>query len=595
MNLLTELKEIESDYYDGTVELVDGLNFSQSRTLRMVEFYSSSKYTGGQKDGQGREKPFYNIINTMVDTAVVATDIDTKDIVMEAKNEASYDKSLMFNHEIQNWMREADFAETLNKMGEVRARYGGVLIKKVEKDGDMTIEVVPWKNLVTDTVDIFASPIIEKHYLTPAEMLKKAEVWHDVDGAIALYSKKGYTRTDERIEVWEVEGYLPVDYLEEDAECKYASEYSLQRHFYCIKGDKSVHLFWEELKNSQYKYLPWKNVAGRALGRGVVEEGEEAQVWTNDSVQKEQAAMELASKIILKTNDDEIGDNVLTDMDNGSIVKLKQNGDINTVNLLNPSVMTEFQNLNDKWWSQYERATSSYDAIRGETPPSGQPYRLQALVSQAGSSHFDYRREEWGIFLREVFYDWVFPYVQKGLNKKHILASDFSPEELARLDEAFAKYEAGQYAADRILDGEPITAETYFQIQDQYREFIAQDGKRRFLDIPDGYYKDMEAQLMINITGEQKNKMAVLESLSNMLQSMVTLVPTGVVAPDDIKTVLNKIMEMSGAGISPLSIGKGGGQAQQQGAVQGQPQGQVGQQQPLAGNELKQLQPQANQ
>lgn len=590
MNLITELKQIDSDYQDGTIEITGGLSFSQSQVIRLAEFYSNSKFLNGNKGANGREKPFYNIVNTMVDTAIVATDIDTKDIKVEADNEASYDKSFLFNHEIFQWMKETDFSRVLNEMGAARARYGGVLVKKFQEKGDMKVEVVQWKNVVTDQVDIMKGVIIEKHYMTPNEIRKKG-VWSNLDDAIDLYGTKGYTKTNERLEVWEAHGEFPVEYLSEEAEVGESKEYSQQVHFYCVKNAKQVHLYWAEEKEMPYKYLAWKQVAGRALGRGVVEEGEEAQVWTNDSVQKKQAAMELSGKVILKTNSKKVGNNAMTDLDNGSIVVLEDNKTLDVLNLLT-GAMPQFTEIISEWWSQYERVTSSYDAVRGETPPSGQPYRLQALVSQTGSSHFDYRREEWGIFLKELFYDWVFPYIAKKLTKEHILASDFTPEELMKIDESFATDEANKYVLEQIFAGKILGAQEYEQIRMQYLDFIAKGGARRFLDVPEGYYKDMKSKLSIDVTGEQKNKQATLESLQNIL---VTMASNQMVMQDpNMIKIFNRILELSGSGISPISMTRAQPQGQlqqpgQPGQPGQQPQGQLGQAQ------ISAVQPQATQ
>jgi hypothetical protein len=580
MKLFQEIKQIAEDYNGGSIEITTGLTYSQSEIIRMVEFYSNSKFLNGNKDNIGKEKPFHNIVNTMVDTAVVATDIDTKDIKVEAEREQDYDKSFLFNHEIQNWMKEANFAKTLNEMGEIRARYGGVLVKKCMDEGEMTIDVVEWKNVVTDPVDITNGIIIEKHYMTPSELRKKSGVWENIDEAIKLWNKKGYTRSDTRMEIWEVHGEFAEECLAEDPETYDDSEdYSRQVHYFAVNGNKSVHLYWELEKENPYKFLTWKKVSGRGLGRGVVEEGEEAQVWTNDAVWKKHSAMELSGKVLLKTNSKKVGNNVMTDLDNGSIITLDDGKDINVLNLLN-GAMPQFSETMQQWFQQYERSTSSYGAVRGETPPSGQPYRLQALIANTGGSHFDYRREEWGIFLTELFYDWVFPYIQKKLNKKHILASDFSPEELARLDEAYAKYNASEIATEAILSGKLISQEDYLALQQQFKDFIGKGGRRRFLDIPDGYYKDMKARLTINITGEQKDKSAVLESLSNILQTMIPLVQQGIAQPQDIQLIMNKIMELSGSGVSPLSLTKSNQQAQQ-GVMQPQEQ-QIPEVQPTA-------------
>jgi hypothetical protein len=109
--------------------------------------------------------------------------------------------------------------------------------------------------------------------------------------------------------------------------------------------------------------------------------------------------------------------------------------------------------------------------------------------------------------------------------------------------------------------------------------------------VPFGFFKDMKAQLSINITGEQKNKMAVMETLSNVLQTVAGN-PMALQDPN-MAMIFNRIMEMSGAGVSPISLSKGGMQAQAGGAQGGQMA--PGAPTPLAGDELKALQPQGTQ
>jgi len=52
------------------------------------------------------------------------------------------------------------------------------------------------------------------------------------------------------------------------------------------------------------------------------------------------------------------------------------------------------------------------------------------------------------------------------------------------------------------------------------------------------------------------------------MQTMIPLAQQGIASPQDIQMVLNKIMEISGAGISPLSLSKSNVQAQQGGMMQ---------------------------
>ena len=39
-------------------------------------------------------------------------------------------------------------------MGHTRAKAGGVVVKKTEQQGELGIQVVPWRDLIADQVDI---------------------------------------------------------------------------------------------------------------------------------------------------------------------------------------------------------------------------------------------------------------------------------------------------------------------------------------------------------------------------------------------------------------------------------------------------------
>ena len=155
---------IISSYYNDTVSIVDGLNYSQFDTIKQIEYYVNSKYLSGNKDALGREKPFFNIINAKVNTSITATDVDTKDINVYAENPGAFDKSFLIQREVNEWMKETNFGVILNEMVEVRAKYGGLLVKKVKENGKLRIEVPEWKNIITDQVDIENGVIIERHY-----------------------------------------------------------------------------------------------------------------------------------------------------------------------------------------------------------------------------------------------------------------------------------------------------------------------------------------------------------------------------------------------------------------------------------------------
>jgi hypothetical protein len=578
--ICSEVKSLDNNYEQDSINILDGLPFKQWEIIKMCEFYANSKYTNGlgNKDELGRDIPFFNIVNFRVTIAKVATDLDIKDIDITSDDPKHYVKTMLLRKEAYEWMKANNFAQFLNRMGYTRPKYGGAVVKKFEEDDELEMQVVEWKNLVTDQVEILNNPIVEKHYMTYAALLKKKKVWDNVDEVLKANKdvnaakKYGTKEVSNRICVYEVKGEFPKSFLlnakEEDFEEEDEYEYTMQQYFIANVYGKTYILFAEELKESPYDYLPWEEMSGRALGRGVIEDSEEAQVWTNDAIKNEKAAMDLGGKVVAKTTSTKIGNNIMQ-VDNGKIFELEAGKEFEIMNLT-PSALGEFQTQIDRWKEQVDGATSSYDANTGEQPPSGTPYSQTALLNQIASKPFDYRREEAGIFLTRIFTKWIIPHLVKKLKKKHILATDFDEDELAMIDQDFATHRANEKVKERILKGESTSPE-------EYQAFIEMEkivGTKRYLDMPDNYFDGVETKVTVNPTGELKNKQAILQSLDHIIDKYIaSFNPNtgqyGVVSDPYLKKLFDMAIEMAGTGISPASLGRGqaaGSAAMAQGA-----------------------------
>src|SRR3990167_2194536 len=125
-------KEIQliNENYNTPINIVEGLTFRQKDLIRTIEFYSNSKYLNGQTDELDREKPFYNIINAMCDVENAAKDIDTKDVQAISDDGQHYIESFLLSKDLYEWIKEVNFAKTLNDLREVHTQYGALLGKK---------------------------------------------------------------------------------------------------------------------------------------------------------------------------------------------------------------------------------------------------------------------------------------------------------------------------------------------------------------------------------------------------------------------------------------------------------------------------------
>lgn len=588
-----EVQDIISDYETRPIQIMDGLYFNQYEIIKTCEFYSNSKYLGGNKDELQREKPFYNIVNFRVTLAKTATDLDIKDVQIGSDDPKHYIHSMLLQKEAYEWMKATNFSYFLNKQGKTRPKYGGVLVKRLlgkndDNKEDLNIEVVEWKNVACDQVDILGGLIVETHYMTPVELMEKNDIWNltpikDVikaakkaNGKGSKYSQKDEQHNTDRIIVREATGMSTVaNYLNfEDEEFKDEDEYTytLQHYFYADIAGKCYPLFCEEIEKDdfQYMYISWEEMEGRGLGRGVIEDAIEAQVWTNDSVINEKNAMDLAGKVVLKTNSKKVGSNIL-EIDNGRIFELEDNKELDVLNM-EPGALGEFDNQIKRWRDQVDQATSSFDANTGKQPPADTPYSQTALLNQVATKPFDYRREEAGIFLSQIFDKWVIPFLVKKLYDGHILATDFSDDELEMIDDAFATYQANTRAKELIFSGKIVDAQDYKEAINALK--LAMKGTRRFLDVPDGFFDNVEAKVTVLTTGEQKNKGAILQSLStimgDVMKSFNPQTGTFAVLEDPtMSRIFGTILELSGAGISPASLGIG--KPQQNQTAQPQP------------------------
>lgn len=555
----SELKALKDNYFEGTINVYGDKEFSQYDTLTTIDYYTDDSYVSGDKDRQGKEKPFYNVVNAAVDLAVKATDFDTKDIILRPTKPQYKVQSMLLSKELRDWMRETNFAKTLNEFGETRPKYGGVILKKTERGGELKIDVVKWKNVITDQIDIHEGVIAEKHDMTQVQLSKKRGVWAGLDenwnDIMELFERDVKKKKDDQnetvntITVYEVEGEFPETFMDENAD---EYEYSLQKHFIIDEGEKDQYILHsEEPKETQYKYLAWEEVAGRALGRGVTERGFQAQRWINDAKIKERDAMEIASKVVFVTTDDRIFENILTDLDNGDVISKKDGKEFSILNTTS-NALPQFDNNVASWMSQFEKATSTFASVTGETMPSNTPLGSVQIQNQEARSLFDYKREQAGIFLKEVVEDWIMPFLLKQVRKAHDLHTQFSAEELLMIDDRYATTEVNRKVLDRLERGEVTTLEEYAEAIQAEKILLSEGGDRRFLAIPEKFYDDIETKVEVVTTNEQLNKAVAIQSLSEILR-IVAQDPT--VTQDPIKSkVFAEMVEMSGIGISSAEL-----------------------------------------
>lgn len=543
-------KAIDS-YEKDRPEIVDGLDFNMFDILKEVEYMANNRYTKGEKDENDNYKPFYNITTRLLNNQKSAEDIDRKDMVISTDNPNYYGRAFLLNKYNQTWMRKAKFSRVLNDFTETRGKYGGVLLKKTEGNNEMFIDVVDWHNVIVDQIDISSGSIIENKYYTPAELIKEAQHrgWdmEEVKTAIELYTEEDQddvlrsgqtTQKREAISgyvlVREVYGVLPETYLDENGD-----EFNFITQLHVVAGsevvddeghEKGTILFSDEIDESPYKYLPYRkrSVKGSELGVGIVEEARHAQIWTNYGVMAEKNALDYGSKTVMQTSSKKYkGKNVLTDFRNGAILEHEEGKPFTKVDLT-PSGIGQLQNFMVQWEQQINKALNVSDISTGQDTPSNMPYRLGAILDQNAQSVYNQRREEAGDFLNEVYKDWVIPHLINQIKKEETMVAELTTDEMIQIDNDYAAFIANRQIISNILDGkyDGLSPAIRLDVIGAEREAITAQaikklrrGKnRREFSWPKGYWdKNVVFQLDVQISNEQKQKQAFLETRSNIL------------------------------------------------------------------------------
>ena len=562
MQIIEEVKYLDKFFHEEHIETSDGIKHNAASVIKMADHYSESLYLGDQTDSLGRLKPFYNIVNFRVTLAKVATDLDLKDIQIEPTDADDTIRALLLKKKGFKWAKTTKYSQGLNERGYHRAKYGLAVAKKRIEGGELYIDTVNVNNLVFDPADFEGGVKIEKHYMTPVQLQAKEGVWENVDYVLEEEAKKKEKEGDkqftvDRIEVWEVTGQFPKLCMQEACNEEMTADYyrhTMQRYFIAIDCEEVM--YCEDDAEDPYRALPWEPVANRALGRGVIEESKQAQMWTNDAVISEKNAMDISTKIAMKTNSTNIGDNVLT-MDNGKVFELDDNEDINPINFT-AAGLGQIDNVIARWDQSASRNNSSVGPQIGERTPANTTYSETALLNEVSSRPFDYRRNEAIAFEVGLWEEWVIPHLVKGLEKDGILASNYTAKELEVIDGAFGNVITSEYVAEQVKQGLPVDVNRMEALRRDAIKELQSTGERRYLPIPKGYFKGIETDVNF-VTNDLRNKQAALASLSSVMRDVSnTYNPqTGTFAmleDPTLREIFGEILEVAQLPISSAAI-----------------------------------------
>lgn len=567
---------------EGNTQTSKYVSFDLRATLEKIDAYLNSKHTSGEKDYLGLDKPFFNIVTAACNIWYRATDIDRKNIQIRATKANHYILSFLQTILLQEWMRKNEFGIFLNEWGRNLAKYGSAVSKFVEKGGKLYSQVISWNSLIVDPIDFDNNAIIEKLWLTPAQLLENKA--YDKDQVRALIenrvsreniSSDGQKKDnkDDFIPVYEVHGNLPLSLLTGDEEDVYTYVQQMHVVSFLAKKEDSTRFDEYTLISGQEARSPYQidhliKEDNRTLAIGAVENLFEAQWQVNHSIKQIKDHLDLASKIVFQTSDTQfVGQNILTDIENGDIMIYKAiEGGSPLTMLNNKPDIAAIQSYQQQWQVVANQINGISEAMLGENPPSGSAWRQTQAILQESHSLFELMTENKGLGIGRMLRIFVIPHLIKKLDTTEEISALLEDYQIKQIDSFFLPNEANRRVNKKIKDT-VLSGQSYdtsqqeietAQTEESLRQGLASFGNQRFIPPSEistktwkEVLKDAEWNLEIDVTNEEKDTQAIIATLTTILQSIAS--NPLILQDSNAKLIFNKILELTG-GISPIEI-----------------------------------------
>lgn len=573
------VRERETNYTSGTTTISRYVQKSMRDDLDRIDAYLNSKHISGETDSLGREKPFFNIVTAAVNIWYRATDIDRSHIKVKASKLSDTTSAFLATVLLQDWMRRENYGSFLNDWGRTLSRYGSAVVKHVEKGGRLIPMVVPWNRLIVDAVDFDGNVVIEILELTEAQLYQrkgydKAQIKALCEARRERQTIGGENKDNlaDYIKLYEVHGMLPKSYLTGKSEDK--DEYVQQMHLISFVAKKDRGDFDDftlasgpEAKNP-YMITHLIKEDGQTLSIGAVQHLFDAQWMMNHTAKAIKDQLDLASKLIFQTSDGTfIGQNALTNIENGDILIHKANEALTQINNGSHDIVAS-QNFMGQWKAQGNEVVGISPNMLGSNAPSGTPWRQVEALLQENHSLFELMTENKGLYIEEMLRTYVIPHLKKKLNTTKEVSAVLEEHDIRKIDAKFIKHvaqrEANKVLVKAILNGEQPTRGDQEMLMQRAstaaQEELSSQGNQRFFkpsDLDDKTWadvvEDLEWDLEVDVTAEASTAKDDLVTLSTLFQTIADPVKGQVLQTADGRFVFNTILRKAG-GVSPVEL-----------------------------------------
>jgi hypothetical protein len=478
--MIQKIKEELSDF-KSPITLNSGKTFDHYEILRRIDCYADNTFIDDVCNEEGLI--FWQLAGQRLPHFVKNIDLDTKDFRAEGQGEANYYQSWIVRMKFEEWCRKGTLPFVLNNTTNNIAKYGSGVWKKTKINGKTELKRANLNKLYFDTSAEFIndSSIIEEHELTEDELRFR---WSELADEIILKAEKFENEGKiKRYKVYERHGYV-------DGTRTYG--------IYCgLSDDKGLVIYERAQKKDIYFDFHIADWAGdRWLRVGVFERLFQLQEDVNTLVNQNQNARDIASLLLLRTNDPNTYGNVLKGAESGDII---QSADLQQIGIDNRFFNEYITELREKE-AKADKLCMTPDVITGDTMPSGTTMRGQAMTGNAAKSAFLPVKQSIGEKMGKIIVEEILPEVVMDWNKGGYLIISENSNDIAIYDEAMIRI-AQQEQAEK--NGGYITKEEAQAIEQTVRQTLK--NSQRKIDVKKNFF-NFDTGIKLNVTGESIDK-----------------------------------------------------------------------------------------
>lgn len=548
------VKEIAK--YNKPVEIEEGWDWNMKEHLRRSFLYLNSQFE--EENSNRTLRPFKNIVLPILNIQFRTEGFDVKDIELYVDNADEYFKSLLVRKYHITWALAEKIDTFIDEMVESFGTYGGVLVRKNKKARP---EVVDLRTLAfCNQHNILANPFGIMHEMSFSELRDKADRFGwgnegsdiDIEGLIALVKKED----KDCVKVYEVHGNMPVEWLSEEdivgISKKDVPQIQVVAEYKNEEGNKAgVTLFRKRMPKLPFKFHKRDDIKNRAVGRGGVEELFEAQTWTNWDEIKIREMLDSASKNVMFSDDPSIKSrNNLNDVENNEILSVQEGRTIQQINTY-PRNLQVFNDSVDRFWQHAQLVGAGPDALLGEEPTAGTPFKSYEAQQIEGKGLHKHRQGKLATFMDEIYRDWILPYFETEVCKEQNFMEELSVDELQMVVESVVAKKTNAFKVQMILGLQEVDEELVSLYEQKFRDDAMKKGNKWFFKILKDEMKGLSVSVMTNIAGKQKNLGLLTDKLVNVVRQYMAS-PQLLQDPVAGK-LMNTILESSGLDPIPLA------------------------------------------